>query len=194
MPAWASYPTAHRLLADSMAVHDRTPDGDPLDRAHTVVTLAELALDEGDVPAAERYMVELEALEARAELFPDWIVDSDCLRAKTHQAAGRASEAAALYRTVVRNAADIGFRMALVDSLDGLAAIKAPGDAVAAAGLVGMADRLRAEARLRTWAPAEHARTVASLVAVLGAERFADLHAEGHALPLPAIVEAAQAG
>lgn len=35
---------------------------------------------------------------------------------------------------------------------------------------------------------------VASLVAALGAERFADLHAEGHALPLPAIVEAAQAG
>ena len=121
-------------------------------------------------------------------------MDSDCLRAKALHAAGRDDEAAALFRSVVRDAADIGFRMALVDSLDGLAAIESrrrrrrgrpagrhgrpPAGRGSAAGLG--AGRIRR-------------RTVASLVADLGAERFDRLHAEGHALSLPAIVETAAA-
>ncbi len=187
------YETTHRLLAEALAVHDAFPTDDPLDRAHTVVTLVELALDEGDIGTAQRYLVELEALEADAELFPDWIVDSDCLRAKALHAAGRDDEAAVAFRSVVRDAADIGFRMALVDSLDALAAIESRRDTSRAARLVGMADRLRAEARLRVWAPAEYQATVATLAADLGDERFDRLRAEGHAMSLPAIVEAAAA-
>jgi hypothetical protein len=53
-----------------------------------------------------------------------------------------------------------------------------------------MADRLRAEARLRIWAPAEHERTVAVLRSTLGRERFDRLHAEGHALSVAAIAAA----
>jgi hypothetical protein len=53
-----------------------------------------------------------------------------------------------------------------------------------------MADRLRAEARLRVWAPAEHERTVEFLRSTLGRERFDRLHAEGHALSMTAIVAA----
>ena len=78
--------------------------------------------------------------------------------------------------------------MAMVDALDGLAAIESSRDQAQAARLVGMADRLRAEARLRIWAPAEYQRTVATLGSALGSERFDRLHAEGHALGLPEIV------
>jgi hypothetical protein len=52
-----------------------------------------------------------------------------------------------------------------------------------------MADRLRAEARLRVSAPVELQQTVASLATALGGERYERLHAEGHALSLPAIVD-----
>lgn len=183
-------PTAHGLLAEAMTIHDTVPADDPLARAHTVVTLVELALDEGDPATADRYIEQLARLEADAELWPDWIVDSDCLRAKVHHAAGRDDVAGPLFRAVVRDAVDIGFRMAVVDSLDCLAAIESCRDAATAARLVGMAERLRAEARLRVWAPVEHDRTIATLEAALGHERYHHLHAEGHALPLPAVVQA----
>jgi predicted ATPase/DNA-binding SARP family transcriptional activator len=184
------FATAHRLLAKAMAIHDTVPAADPLARAHTVVTVVELALDQGDAVIADRSIGELAQLEADAQLWPDWIVDSDCLRAKVHHVAGRDDEAEPLFRSVVRDAVAIGFRMAAVDSLDGLAAIESCRDPAGAARLVGMADRLRAEARLRVWAPAEHERTVATLLKTLGRERYDRLHAEGHALPLPAVVEA----
>ncbi|MFL5643058.1 MAG: BTAD domain-containing putative transcriptional regulator [Chloroflexota bacterium] len=183
------FATAHSLLAEALAIHDAFPAEDPLSRAHTVVTLVELALDEGDVATALHYIKELEVLEAAAELFPDWIVDSDSLRAKVLHAAGQDDEAGPMFRGVVRDAADIGFRIGIVDALDSLATIERERDPVQAARLVGMADRLRAEARLRIWAPAEYERTVETLGAALGADVFDRLRAEGHALRLPAIVE-----
>jgi len=182
------YPIAHRLLTEALAIHDAFPDDDPLARAHTVVTLIELAVDQGDIATAQRYVLELEQLEADADLFPDWIVESDSLRGKVLHAANQDDEAAVLFRSVVRDAADIGFRMAMVDALDGLAAIESDRDQAQAARLVGMADRLRAEARLRICAPAEYEHTVATLGSALGTERFDRLRAEGHALRIPEIV------
>jgi predicted ATPase len=186
------YALAHRLLDEAMAIHERGPT-DALSRAHTVVSVVELAVDERDVATADLYIGELARLEAQIELWPDWIVESDCLRAKVHHLAGRDDEAAPLFRSVVRDAVDIGFRMALVDSLDGLAAIESHADVVRAARLVGMADRLRAESRLRVSAPVELRETIATLATALGEVRYERLHAEGHALPLPAIVDAVMA-
>jgi predicted ATPase/DNA-binding SARP family transcriptional activator len=137
---------ARQLLAEALAVHDANPEVDRLVRVHTVITMAEVALSEGAVADAERHVEEATALEARLDRSPDWVVDSMCLRGKLLHALGRDNDAVDLFRSVVRDAAEIGFRMPVVDSLDALAAISAPVDPDRAARLLGMSDRLRAEA------------------------------------------------
>jgi predicted ATPase/DNA-binding SARP family transcriptional activator len=181
---------AHRLLDEAMAIHDSVPSEDPLDRAHTVLALIELAIHEGDPVLADLYLGELGMLETGATLWPDWIVESDYIRARVHHVSGREDEAASMFRSVIRDAVEIGFQMAVVDSLDALAAIEGRRDVLGAARLVGMADRLRAETGLRVLAPAEHRQTVAALTDALGQERYDRVYAEGHAMRWSAIVDA----
>jgi predicted ATPase/DNA-binding SARP family transcriptional activator len=188
--ATGEFAQARTLLVEAMVMHDREPASDPLDRAHTVVTLAEVALLEGNGAEAERHVAEVNAIEATIDLVPDWILESDNLRAKTFLATGHLAEATALFRTVVRDAAEVGFRMPLVDALDGLAAIDSADRPAKTAHLLGMADRVRAEARLGYWNEAQHDRSVDAARTALGDEAFHRLHAEGHSLAIPAIVAA----
>jgi hypothetical protein len=51
-----------------------------------------------------------------------------------------------------------------------------------------MADRIRAEARVRIWDPDRHTRVVALLRAAVPRRSFDEIHAEGHALAIPAII------
>ncbi|MEO8437740.1 MAG: BTAD domain-containing putative transcriptional regulator [Chloroflexota bacterium] len=181
---------AGQCLAEALAIHDRSPDGEPLDRGHTLGSLAEVALMEGRVADAEACVAEIDRLEEGADPWPDWIVETNWLRATTLHAAGRDREAKARFRDVVRDSADLGFRMILVDALDALAAIDRDADAVGAARLLGMADRLRAEARTGTWDTVEREGTIEMVAATLGRDEYRRCHSEGHAMNLPAIAQA----
>ena len=94
-----------------------------------------------------------------------------------------------MFRAVVRDAADAGYRMPIADAIDGMAAISVSSRTEDAATLLGMADRIRAELRLTVWHEAAHRCTVASVRESLGDDRFAFLHASGHAMTLSAMVE-----
>ena len=181
---------AHALLAEAQDVHDRERSTDVMERVHTIVTMAEVALMEGDVAEAERHVAVATDLESGADLPPDWIVESMSLTAKTLHAGGHDVEAESLLRAVVGDAAEIGIRMPLVDSLEVLAAIVSAREPEEAARFLGMADRLRAEARVGVWDPAERERTIAAVREVVGDATFTRCHAEGRAMSMPAIVEA----
>jgi predicted ATPase/DNA-binding SARP family transcriptional activator len=183
------FDAARDHLARALAIHERLPASADEERAHTYGTVVEVALLEDRIADAEAAMATVNRLEERMELFPDWILESECLRAKTAHAAGRDEEAAVRFRTVVRDAGDVGFRMPLVDALDGLSAIAAPVDASQGARLAGMADRIRAEAGVRPWNSAERERTTGATRAVLGDAAFTRLYAEGHALTMRAVVD-----
>jgi hypothetical protein len=106
------------------------------------------------------------------------------------RAIGDRRAAATHLQTVIRDAGLIGFRMPLADAIDELATLSVPGSPARAARLLGMSDRLKAEARLMGWDPVGHAQTVARVRASIGDLDFTRLHAEGHALTMAAIVDA----
>ncbi len=188
-----AFDEARACLAESLAIRDRTPEDEPFDRGHTFGSLAEVALMQGRFAEAEALVAAIDRVEEGAELWPDWIVETNWLRAMTLHAAGHDREAKVRFLEVVRDAADLGFRMILVDALDALAAIDRDDDPARAALLLGMADRLRAEARAGTWDAAERARTVDLVTAALGRDDYERRRSAGHAMNLPAIAEAVAA-
>lgn len=183
---------AQALLRESLALQDQR-GGDALDRAHTIVTMAEVALQFGRIDDAILHVEAATRIEAGAILSPDWVVESTSLRAKTLLAAGAEADAAVLFRSVVRDATDIEFRMPVVDALDALAAIHQPVRPADAARLLGMADRVRAEARLGSWDPGRQERVTAAIRGAVGEDDFRRLHAEGHAVAFPFIPDAVTA-
>jgi hypothetical protein len=159
------------------------------DRAHTLVTRAEVALAEGDVVEAQQRLDELAELEAGTMQLPDWIVECDCLRAKTLHAAGNDDRAVALFRTVVRSAGDLGYRMPMIEAIDALAAIDVASQPDRSARLLGMADRLRAEARLAIGDRSQYERTIDIARVKLGRASFEQLHSTGRSLTMATIVD-----
>jgi tetratricopeptide (TPR) repeat protein len=180
---------AHAYLAEAQAIHDVGSRDSMPDRAHTLVTRAEVALAEGDVVEAQQRLDELAELEAGTMQLPDWIVECDCLRAKTLHAAGHDDRAVALFRTVVRSAGDLGYRMPMIEAIDALAAIDVGSHPDRSARLLGMADRLRAEARLAIGDRSQYERTIDIARVKLGRASFEQLHATGRSLTMAAIVD-----
>jgi predicted ATPase/DNA-binding SARP family transcriptional activator len=185
--ALGQFDDARAHLAMALDLRDQEPESDPMDRAHTLGTLAEVALREGRVEEAERWMAEVVAMEAAARPWPSWMVENECLKAKILKAAGRCEEAAEIYGWVVRNAVPAEIRMPLADALDGLADCAVAADPSGAARLIGMSDRIHAEAQTPVWDPRSRARTVSVATGALGPETFERLRIEGHALDLTAM-------
>jgi predicted ATPase len=194
--SWAelgSFDRAHALLSQAKASLQGAPS-DRLVSSHHVATGAEIALLEGNAPNALELVQLLEEQEREIDLTIDSIIESRCLRAKTDHANGFTARAEAGFREVVRECAEVEFKYPLVDSLDGLVSICAVDRQHEAVRLLGMADRIRAESRVRTWDPDRHARVVASLRAAVDPRSFDEIHAEGHGLAISAIIAEAGAG
>ncbi len=188
--SWAEigrFKRAHALMSQSAA----TLEGATSDRqltSHHLATGAEIALLEGNAANALELVGLLDEVERGLGLTIDIIVESRCLRAKADHANGLTAQAEAGFRAVVRDSAEFEFKYPLVDSLDGLVSICGVDRQHEAVRLLGMADRIRAEARVRIWDPDRHARVIASLRAAVPQLSFDEIHAEGHALAIPAII------
>ena len=191
--ALGEYRTARTLLDEAAGCRERSTIHDPLGKSHTLSGFVELALYEGRGKEALELDDRVAEIEAAMPeyLHPDWIAESTTLRAKALQAAGHAADAERLFREALRMGAAIEFRMPMTDALEALAALTSEGDPAAAARLLGMADRVRAESSVRLWDAEQHERTIVALRLALGDDGLARLRADGHALPLAAMAEAA---
>ncbi len=182
---------ARDCFAESMAIIDARPEEDPRNRVHPLAVGVEIALLEGRPTEAVAWLSELDAAESGRDIPPDWVVQSEVLRARVRRAMGDPEGAMTHASTAVTVAGRIGFRIGVVDAVDELAAMSASSRPDRAARYFGMADRLRAEARMVGWDPAGRQRIVTDLRATIGEADYTRLHAEGHALTMAAIVEAA---
>jgi hypothetical protein len=118
---------------------------------------------------------------------PTWIVETEHLKGRIDLAAGRHTSARRRFEQVVREGLPIEFRAMVANGLDGLAMVHREQDARLAAELVGMADRVRAEARAPVWDPAARGHLLAALAESLGEEELGRLRVEGHALSMASI-------
>ena len=184
---------AERLLAEAFAVRRADPADDPLEPAHSWGTAAEVALRAGRLGDAERRMAEVVAIEAVSKPWPTWTVETEHLKARIDLAAGRPAAARQKFEQVVRDGVAVEFRAMVANGLDGLALVGLDEDASRAAQLVGMADRVRAEARAPVWDAAARDRLLEGLAKRLGDAELARLRAAGHSLPMGAIPERIQA-
>jgi len=178
---------AERLLAEAIDIRRANPSDDPLQPAHSWATAAEVALRAGRLDDAEQRMAEVEAIEAVSQPWPTWIVETEQLKGRIDLAMGRRDAAFEHFERVVRDGVPLEFRAMVAHGLDGLAAIELDTDPLRAAELVGMADRVRAEARGPVWDAVARDRTIAAIEDRLGSATFAQLRMIGHARPLGSI-------
>ena len=193
--ALGEFEHAHALLDEALAWRRRSTADDPLGMAHTLSGYVELALHERRPDDALRHYRALAAAEeaARDAIHPDWLAEAGSLRARVLQLAGRTDQAREIFRQNLRDSAAIDFRLPMVNALDALAEMLAPERPDAAARLLGMADRVRAESGFRVWDPEQHERTMVTITARLGSEECSRQRSAGHAVPLPGMAEAALA-
>ena len=193
--ALGEFEHAHALLDEALTCRRRSTADDPLGMAHTLSGYVELALHERQPDDALRHYRALAAAEeaARDAMHPDWLAEAGSLRARVLQLAGRTDQAREIFRQNLRESAAIDFRLPMVNALDGLAEMLALERPDAAARLVGMADRVRAESGFRVWDPEQRARTMAIIAARLGPGECARQQTAGHAVPLSGMAEAALA-
>ncbi|HTK44265.1 MAG TPA: tetratricopeptide repeat protein, partial [Patescibacteria group bacterium] len=178
---------AERLLAEALAVRATAASDDPLAPAHTWATAAEVALRAGRLAEAEQRMAEVVVIEAVSTPWPTWIVETEQLKGRIDLAAGRSIAARQEFERVVRDGVPLEFRAMVAHGLDGLSMIRVEDDARLAAELVGMADRVRAEARGPIWDASAREQLLLSLSERLGADELARLRGIGHALPMASI-------
>jgi predicted ATPase/class 3 adenylate cyclase len=187
---WAEigrFDRAHALLSQARSdLEASSPD--PWTTSHHLATRAEVALLEGNAAEALELVLRLDEVERTLDLGFIGVVESRCLRAKVDHANGRTAQAEAGFRDAVHDSGEIDLKYPLVDSLDGLVSICAVDRQQEAVRLLGMADRMRAEARVRVWDGDRHARVVASLRDSMDPRSFDEIHAAGRALGLPAII------
>ena len=178
---------AEALLDEALRVRAAHEPEDPLSPAHSWGTAAEVALRAGRIELAEERMSRVVDLERISRPWPTWIVETEQLKARIDLAAGRPSDARRRFERVVREGVELEFRAMVAHGLDGLALIEAPTEPSHAAELLGMADRVRAEARSPIWDGPEREQLLESLAATIGVDELARLRAAGHALPMASI-------
>ena len=136
---------------------------DPEEMAHSLCAAAWLSIQVDDpqhAMARVRRMNELLAPVQRSGLHQ---TETMVLEARVLLELGRADESEALFRQALRTAGEV----------------------------FGIpADRVRAESGLASGDPAIHAAVIEVVRAQLGADRFDELHAGGHATPIPAMAGA----
>jgi len=188
---------AEAASREALGIRLRTPD-EPHGLAHSLSALSEVALRRGDPVAALDLVAQTRAAEQRMKVLPvGWSVETDELEARTLLQAGLLGEAEDRYRAVLRDAVAIDMRIPLLNGLVGLASTVAGTEPMAAARLLGMADRLHAETRIGFWDPAEPDAVAARAEAALGAEggdigALADARRAGMVMDLEAIRAEAQ--
>jgi predicted ATPase/DNA-binding SARP family transcriptional activator len=178
-----AFQEARSCLDAALAARERGS----FDPSHTLSALVELELKAGHPAAAIKWHDRFRALDATHERFPDWEVQSEVLHARVLHATGRDDEAAPILRAAIRDAVDIDFRMALLDAVEVIATILARDDPSVAATTLGVADRIRAETRFRSWDSVERERTEAEVRRRLGDVEYDRLHGEGRAMSRVAI-------
>ncbi len=192
---------AEAAAREALGIRQRTPD-DPHGLAHSLSALADVALRRGDPVAALDLVARTRAAERRMEVLPvGWSVETDELEARALLQAGRRDEAEERYRGVLRDAVAIDMRIPILNGLVGLASAVATAEPMAAARLLGMADRLHAETRIGFWDPAEPDAVAARAEAALGdgaglsgTVALTDARRAGRAMDLDAIRAEVQAG
>ncbi|MEO8273401.1 MAG: hypothetical protein ABI620_05005, partial [Chloroflexota bacterium] len=188
------FDAAEAALGAAFKLHDEEPRCTPAHLAHTVENAAEVALFEHRLDAAERFMDRLDELAGDEAPHYAWEVETALLRARLLFAKGQLGQAGPAFERVIAAAAAVEYRAPLAEALGRLAQIRASSQPAAAARLIGMADRVRAEARSPTWDPTVRDKTVLALRESLGSPTFDDLHRDGHRLPLGAVAAAAVHG
>ena len=178
---------AETLLEEALTLRAAHVADDPLEPAHSWGTAAEVALRARRIDVAEKRMARVVELELAARPWPTWIVETEQLKARIDLAAGRLADARRRFERVAREGVDLEFRSMVAHALDGLATIEAPAEPARAAELLGMADRVRAEARSPVWDEAQRAQVLDALADTLGADELARLRASGHARPMASI-------
>ncbi len=189
---------AEAAAREALGIRMRTPD-ELHGLAHSLSALSDVALRRRDPEAALELVAETRAAEQRIEELPvGWSVETDELEARAFLQAERLAEAEERYRGVIHGAATIEMHIPLLNGLVGLASAIAGTQPLAAARLLGMADRLHAETRIGFWDPAEPHAVAAVAEAALGAAgaagsmganavALADARRAGQAMDLEAI-------
>ena len=183
---------AQAAASEALSIRMRAPD-DAHGLAHSLSALSDVALRAGDCAAALDLVARTRAVEGSMPALPvGWSIETDELEARALLLAGRRDEAEERYRGVVRDAVAIDMRITVLNGLVGLASAIAGTEPMAAARLLGMADRLHAETRIGYWDPAEPddvaARAQAAVASSGGAiADLADARRAGRALDLDAI-------
>ena len=181
---------ARASIAEAYAVHELEASCDPHHRGHTVFTAAEIALFGGQPEVALELLPEVDRLENPLRPEETGDIEARLLRGKVLAALGRGEEATVVLGAVVREGVGREFRVPVAEALDVLARLRAPDDAIEAARLLGMSDRVRAEASSPSWEPALRERTIQGMRSTLGDARLAELRRDGHALDLAGIAAA----
>ncbi len=160
---------------------------DPEGLAHSLSALAEVHLRRRDADAALALLEEIRQVEGTFDLPMGWAVETDEMEARALLLAGRSAEAGSQYRCVARDAAALGVRIVFVNALAGVAAALVDAEPEAAARMLGMAERVRAETRISFWDPAEVESVSARAEAAVGRAVFEEARRAGRALDLEAI-------
>lgn len=185
---------AAAFVAEATVLHGGA-DCDPVDQILTLGAAAEVSLRAGRYDETARFLDELDELEERTQSPRDWASGCAASRGTVLHARGDRASAAEMFRRAIRSGAEFEYRWPVASALDGLAAIAVDEKSFeAGARLVGMADRLRAEAGAVPWLLAQRAGTVTALREGLGDQSFAAARAGGHALSLAEIADAVAAG
>jgi predicted ATPase len=181
---------ARLALDEALSLRRGAPD----DRSglwHTLAAIADLQVREGDTDAALRTVQECREIEVHLDLEVGDALQTDDLEALVLLRAGLFDRAEERYRRVLADASQLDFRIVMLNALIGLAEITARREPDRAALLLGMADRIHAEARIGFWDVDRHAEVVAAVESALGADLLAEVRANGRATPIPTMAATA---
>jgi hypothetical protein len=142
---------------------------------------------------AKGIVAEINAIESGLELPIGSAEENQVLQAELLLAEGRPAEAAEIYRSALRDAAAIGYRVPMIEALMGMAAIEVATDPVRAVLLLGMAEALQADSNLRVLEAQSVASVVAKAISRAGDRAVKRALAQGRVTSIDRVADAALA-